>query len=148
MIQNDHQYLDNKNKWLVSDDELECFSRLACIDAMKSIDIVDEILEKQPLYSHWMILPFFRIMSCSGSCIIWFNGSWYDMIVAGVIGGVLVSYIGESTLLSKQEKIIFEAIAGYTVGLIAGLISYYLLSRKLLLWCYCSIKCNRFITRF
>lgn len=132
-----HQHtIVNKENWIVSDDELECFRRLACIDAMKSIDIIDDMLEKYPLYNNrWYVITFFRIMSCSGACIIWFNGSWYDMIVAGILGGIIISYIGESKLLSKQEKIIFEAIAGYIVGLIAGFISYFYPNR----FCYSAI---------
>ena len=35
----------------------------------------------------------------------------------------MVAYIGNSPFLNKQERIIFEAVASFFVGLIAGIIS-------------------------
>lgn len=50
----------NKDKWIITVDELECFSRLECIDAIRSIDIMDEEEEKHPLcYSHCIVKSFF-----------------------------------------------------------------------------------------
>lgn len=107
--------------WTVSNEERECFSRLACIEAMKSIDQIDDEGVQHPLYNYWLIVVF-RATSSAGACAIWFNGSWYDMIIAGFFS-VLVAYIGQSSLLSKQEKIIFEAVASYVVGLLAGIVA-------------------------
>ena len=61
--------------WNVSDSERELFSRLATIEALKSIDEIDKQEQKTCLYSRWQI-TLFRLGSSAGACAIWFNGSW------------------------------------------------------------------------
>jgi uncharacterized membrane protein YjjP (DUF1212 family) len=107
--------------WTVTQEERECFSRLACLEAMKSIDFIDETLLKRPLYSYWKRMMF-RFVASVGVCLLWFGGSWIDIGIAGLLGSI-VGVIAESTILSKQEKIIIEAVACYVVGLSAGIIA-------------------------
>lgn len=58
----------------------------------------------------------------AGACAFWFGGSWYDMIVAGLLA-VFVASIGTSSYLSKQERLIYEVVASFFVGMTAGLIA-------------------------
>ena len=44
------------------------------------------------------------------------------MIVAGLLA-VLVAFIGTSSVLSKQERLIYEVVASFFVGLVSGLIA-------------------------
>ena len=105
--------------WTVEDNIRDLFRRLAAIEAVQSIDTLDA--QRKPLYSKAMI-AFFRVGSSAGACAFWFNGSWSDIFVSGVLA-VMVASIGSSSVLNKQERIIFEAVASLAVGLIAGLIA-------------------------
>jgi len=105
--------------WTVEDSTRELFCRLAAIDAAKAIDKMDA--ERKPLYSSKMII-LFRLGSSAGACAFWFNGSWIDIAVSGMLA-VLVAQIGAWQVLSKQERIIVEAVASLVVGLISGVIS-------------------------
>jgi hypothetical protein len=107
--------------WTVEDTTRELFSRLAAIEALDSIDKLD--VERKPLYSY-NTMVIFRFVSSAGACAFWFNGSWVDMIVSGLLA-VMVGWIGASPLLSQQQRIIFEAVASFMVGFIAALISLY-----------------------
>jgi uncharacterized membrane protein YjjP (DUF1212 family) len=107
--------------WTVEDTTRELFSRLAAIEAVNNIDKMD--IERKPLYSQSTMI-IFRFVSSGGACAFWFNGSWVDMFVAGWLA-VMVGWIGASPLLSQQQRIIFEAVASFMVGLIAALISLY-----------------------
>jgi uncharacterized membrane protein YjjP (DUF1212 family) len=92
---------------------------LAVIDAATAIDKMDA--ERKPLYSSKMII-LFRLGSSAGACAFWFNGSWIDIAVSGMLA-VLVAQIGAWQVFSKQERIIFEAVASLVVGVISGVIS-------------------------
>jgi len=105
--------------WNVDDSIRELFSRLATIEAIKSVDKIDH--DKTVLYSPYVVM-FFRVASSAGACAMWFNGSWYDMLVAGVLA-VFVALIGSSTFLSRHDRLIFEVIASFIVGLVCGLIA-------------------------
>ena len=105
--------------WTVEDSTRELFCRLAAIDATRAIDKMDN--ERKPLYSSKMII-LFRLGSSAGACAFWFNGSWIDVAVSGVLA-VLVAQIGACQVFSKQERIIFEAVASLVVGLISGVIA-------------------------
>jgi uncharacterized membrane protein YjjP (DUF1212 family) len=107
--------------WTVEDTTRELFSRLAAIEAVNSIDKLD--VERKPLYSENTMI-IFRFVSSAGACAFWFNGSWVDMIVSGLLA-VMVGWIGASPLLSQQQRIIFEAVASFMVGFIAAFISLY-----------------------
>jgi uncharacterized membrane protein YjjP (DUF1212 family) len=105
--------------WTVEDTTRELFSRLAAIEAVNSIDKLD--IERKPLYSERTMI-IFRFVSSAGACAFWFNGSLVDMVVSGLLA-VMVGWIGASPLLSQQQRIIFEAVASFMVGLIAAFIS-------------------------
>lgn len=106
--------------WKVDESTRDVFSRLATIEAMDSIDKIDT--DSKVLYSP-LVIMFFRLCSSAGACAIWFHGSWQDMFVAGVLA-VVVAFIGSWPLLSNQERIIFEVVASFVVGLTAGLIEF------------------------
>jgi uncharacterized membrane protein YjjP (DUF1212 family) len=115
---------DGKNSelgefWTVEDSTRELFSRLAVIDAATAIDKMDA--ERKHLYSNRMII-LFRLGSSAGACAFWFNGSWVDIAVSGMLA-VLVAHIGAWQVFCKQERIIFEAVASLVVGLVSGVIS-------------------------
>jgi uncharacterized membrane protein YjjP (DUF1212 family) len=105
--------------WHVEEDIQELFCRLAAVEAITSIDKID--VERTIAYSPTTILMF-RFGSAAGACAFWFRGSWYDMLVAGTLS-IMVAYIGASPLLSKQERIIFEVVASFTVGLVSAVLS-------------------------
>lgn len=105
--------------WTVDEETCELFSRLAAHEAIISIDKLDT--ETKRLYSREMV-TLFRFGSSAGACAFWFNGSWGDIFVAGALG-IVVAWIGASPLLSKQERIIFEAVASFFVGLVSGLVA-------------------------
>jgi uncharacterized membrane protein YjjP (DUF1212 family) len=104
--------------WKVDESTRDVFSRLATIEAMDSIDKIDA--DAKVLYSP-LVMTIFRLCSSAGACAIWFHGSWQDMFVAGILA-IVVAYIGSWPLLSNQERIIFEVVASFVVGLTAGLI--------------------------
>ena len=106
--------------WTVEENIRELFSRLAVIEAATSIDKMDA--ERKPLYSSATII-LFRLGSSAGACAFWFHGSWMDILVAGGLA-VLVAEIGAWQALSKQERIIFEAVASVVVGLFPELSRY------------------------
>jgi hypothetical protein len=105
--------------WTVDDETCELFSRLAAHEAIINIDKLDT--ETKILYSRGM-LTLFRFGSSAGACAFWFNGSWFDILIAGALG-IVVAWIGASPVLTKQERIIFEAIASFFVGLVSGLVA-------------------------
>jgi len=105
--------------WTVEDSIRELFCRLAAIDAARAIDKMDA--ERKPLYSSKMII-LFRLGSAAGACAFWFNGSWIDIAVSGMLA-VLVAQIGAWQVFTKQERIIVEAVASLAVGTISGVIS-------------------------
>lgn len=105
--------------WKVEDSTSELFSRLAAMEAIKSVDRINS--DKTVLYP-WYIIIVFRIASSAGACAFWFNGSWYDMAVAAVLA-VVVALVGSSTFLSRHDRLIFEVIASFIVGLVSGLIA-------------------------
>jgi len=105
--------------WVVSDMERELFSRLAALEAMDTMAENDK--KEKVLYPPWLII-LFRLLTSAGAVAFWFNGSPQDMLVAGTLA-VIVGMIGQSKVLSKQERIIFEVVASFGVGLTAGLIA-------------------------
>lgn len=68
--------------WTVEDNLRELFSRLAVLEAATAIDKMDA--ERKPLYSNATIV-FFRLGSSAGACAFWFNGSWGDVLVSGLL---------------------------------------------------------------
>lgn len=105
--------------WTVEDEVRELFSRLAATEAAIAIDKMDA--ERKALYSP-MTAVMFRVFSSACACAFWFSGSWIDIAVSGVLAE-LVAMIGSSPILSKQERIIFEAVASGLVGFTAACIA-------------------------
>ncbi|CAB9498910.1 Pheromone-regulated membrane protein 10 [Seminavis robusta] len=111
-----------KDFWVVTEEERELFSRLACMEAMRKMDVIDKEEEDPSNKTNPWLIVAYRVFASAGACAFWFNGSWFDMMVAGFLA-VLVASIGTSSVLSKQERLIYEVIASFVVGLSAGLIA-------------------------
>ena len=105
--------------WNVEDHIQELFCRLATVEAIGSIDKMDA--ERTVLYNRATIMMF-RFGAAAGACAFWFQGSWFDMIVAGTLAA-MVAYIDASPLLTKQERIIFEAVSSFAVGFVSTAIA-------------------------
>ncbi len=119
---NSHDFNDrNKDEleafWKVEPEICELFTRLATIESVASLDALHDIpkLYRKPL------LILFQAISAIGAGGLWFKASWQDMIIAGILA-VLVSLVSVSSFL-KNEKVIYEVIVSYIVGLITGLIT-------------------------
>ena len=115
---------DIEDFWIVSDEERELFSRLACLEALKAIAQIDERNndpERETIYTPLLIL-ICRVTASAGACAFWFNGSLQDMIVAGILA-VLVAFIGTTSLLNKQERLVYEVVASFFVGITSGLLA-------------------------
>ena len=108
-----------KDFWVVSDQEKELFSRLACIEAMRNIEAIDKAGDKEQ--NPWLIIAY-RALASAGACAFWFQGSWIDMLVSAVLA-LMVAYVGTSLTLSKQERLISEIVSSFLVGLTAALIA-------------------------
>ena len=72
-------------------------------------------------YSKWVVI-LFRLGYSAGTCVIWFDGSWLNMLVSGVLA-VMVASTGSCISLFKQERIIIETVASFFLGLTAGLVA-------------------------
>jgi len=108
--------------WVVSEEERELFSRLACMEAMRTINKLDKIAADPRNQQNPWLMVVYRVCASAGACAFWFHGGWYDMMIAGVLA-VLVALIGTSSILSKQERLVYEVVASFFVGLVAGLIA-------------------------
>lgn len=105
--------------WTVSPRERELFTRLATMDA---IHMVSEIRAKRKTRYSTSIITIFRVLASAGACGFWFQGSWEDMLVAGCLAA-FIAWIAESSILTKQEKIVYESVASFIVGLVSGVIA-------------------------
>ena len=106
--------------WTVEPSIKELFSRLATIEADKSIEAIKEDISTTPLYPRPVIL-LFRVISSAGAAGFWFRASWQDMVVAGLLGMMVAIFEGSTHW--KHERMILEVCASWVVGLISGLIS-------------------------
>jgi uncharacterized membrane protein YjjP (DUF1212 family) len=114
--------LDLDAFWKVETSIKELFTRLAAIEAEDSIDaaVVQVKQYDAKYYSRpWVVLV--RMLSSAGATGLWFNGSWHDMIIAGVLACFVALAQGAS--IWKHDRIIFEVIISFLVGLSAALIS-------------------------
>jgi len=98
----------------------EVFTRLVTIEALASLQALKNSPPTSDFYPRYVIL-IFRTISAAGAAGLWLNASWYDMIVAGALAIVVALFEGAS--LWRHEKMIFEVIVSFIVGLSAGLIS-------------------------
>lgn len=103
--------------WKVEPKICELFTRLATIEAVASLDALHDIPKLYPK----PLLILFQAISALGAGGLWFNASWQDMIVAGILA-VLVSLVSVSSFW-KNEKVIYEVVVSFIVGLITGLIT-------------------------
>ncbi|CAB9514481.1 pheromone-regulated membrane protein [Seminavis robusta] len=98
------------------------FSYVHSPESMAKIDQIDADANRlQQNTRPWLIVAC-KAVASAGTCAFWFGGSWYDMIVAGILA-IVVSAIGTSSVISKQERIVYETVAGALVGLAAGVIA-------------------------
>lgn len=105
--------------WEVEDSTRALFVRLVTIEAMTSIEKIDTV--KKVSYSP-VVTMLFRMATSAGGCAIWFNGSWYDILVSAFLGA-LVGFVKSSNIFSTHERILLEVVASLMVGLVAGLIT-------------------------
>ncbi len=110
------------NFWQVEDSIKELFKRLAAIEAEISIDAANDqlSLHDKKYYPTRSVLGA-RVLAAMGATGLWFNGSWYDMLVSGMLAFIVALAQGSSVW--KHERLIFEVIISLMVGLSAGLIS-------------------------
>ena len=108
--------------WTVDESIRDLFSRLATIEAAECLDAI----KRSPgLDSVWprRYIVLFRILSSAGASALWFNGSWQDVLLSGGIAGVVALVFQTNTHLWKNQRMIFEIVVSYIVGLTAGLVS-------------------------
>jgi len=105
--------------WTVEEPVSELFGRLATIEAMAAIDKFDE--ERKVLYSRFHLMVF-RFVSSAGACAFWFGGSWWDIIIAGCCGSI-VGIMASLQILTREERLVFEAMASFAVGIIGALVA-------------------------
>jgi|AntRauTorckE5430_2_1112549.scaffolds.fasta_scaffold00464_6 uncharacterized membrane protein YjjP (DUF1212 family) len=113
--------MEIENFWTVEPSIREVFTRLATIEAVASLDALDHLPSSSDMYPKFCII-FFRALSAIGASGLWFKASWQDMIVAGLLA-IIVTLV-EGSKLWKQERIIFEVIVSFVVGLLAGLVAF------------------------
>lgn len=109
--------------WKVDESIRELFRRLACIEAAECLDAIDRSPPLDDVWPRRYVIAA-RALSSAGSSALWFAGSWQDMLFAGALASV-VAFLIETSSLSfwKNQRVIFEIVAGYVVGLTAGLIT-------------------------
>lgn len=106
--------------WKVDDGISELFSRLATIEAMQTLDALNA--NDKPKYPKY-VKAMFELFTSAGAAAIWFEGSWFDIIFAGLLG-VLVSLVGATTSKhSRDGRIISEVCSSFSVGLSAGIVA-------------------------
>eukprot|EP00979_Chaetoceros_neogracilis_P003254 scaffold576_cov146-Chaetoceros_neogracile.AAC.6 len=113
--------MDIENFWTVEPSIREVFARLATIEAVASLDALDNLPSSSDMYPKFCIM-LFRAISAIGASGLWFKASWEDMIFAGLLA-IIVTLV-EGSKLWKQERIIFEVIVSFVVGLLAGLVAH------------------------
>ena len=112
---------DLQDFWMVDEDICDLFSRLATIEAMQTIEAINDENKKTKYPA--LITNMFELFTSAGAAAIWFEGSWYDILVAGFLG-VLVSLVGATTgKISKDGRIISEVCSSFSVGLSAGIVA-------------------------
>jgi uncharacterized membrane protein YjjB (DUF3815 family) len=62
-----------------------------------------------------------RVLSSAGATGLWFSGSWQDMLIAGALA--IIVALAQGSAVWKHERVIFEVIISFVIGLAAGLIS-------------------------
>jgi uncharacterized membrane protein YjjP (DUF1212 family) len=107
--------------WIIEDHLCEVFTRLAATEALEAIDEINASDQRQ--YSRWTVM-LFRFLTSACASGMWFNGSWPDMLCAGV-GGLILGYVSTWGILTKQERILLEAIASWIIGTFAYGITLY-----------------------
>ena len=109
--------------WKVDESIRELFTRLACIEAAECLDAIDRSPGLDDVWPRRYVIAG-RALSSAGSSALWFAGSWQDMLLAGALASVVAFLFQTSSLsLWKNQRLIFEIVAGFAVGLTAGLIT-------------------------
>ena len=118
----DTSVLSYHSFWSVDDSIRELFTRLATIEAAECLDAIDRLPGVDEVWPrHYVVL--FRALSSAGSSGLWFNGSWQDMLLAGGLAAVVALVFQTNTKFWKNQRMIFEVIASFVVGLVGGLIA-------------------------
>lgn len=108
--------------WTVDESIREFFTRLATIEAAECLDAIERSPGLDVVWPrHYVVL--FRALSSAGSSALWFNGSWQDMLLSGGIAGCVTLLFQTNTNLWKNQRMIFEVVVSWVVGLTAGLIA-------------------------
>jgi uncharacterized membrane protein YjjP (DUF1212 family) len=101
--------------WIIEDHLGELFTRLAAIEALEAIDKINQSDQRQ--YSRW-VATLFKFLASACASGMWFHGSWPDMLCAGV-GGLILGWVSTWGILTKQERVLLEAIASWILGTFA-----------------------------
>lgn len=110
----------------VKDSSCEIFTRLATLEAASALEAIPTAPKLYPR----PLLILFRVISAVGAAGLWFDGSWVDMIPVAFLT-ILVALVEGSTIW-KHERIIYEVIISFVVGLVAGLMGKSILSTDIL----------------
>lgn len=109
--------------WNVEESIRELFTRLACIEAAECLDAIERSPGLDDVWPRRYVV-LFRIFSSAGSSALWFNGSWQDMLLAGGLAGMVAFLFQTSSFhFLKNQRVIFEVVCGFVVGLSSGLVT-------------------------
>ena len=112
--------IEVKQFWTIESSIREVFTRLVTIEAVLSLKAMANLPPSSDLYPRYITLSF-RTISAAGAAGLWFNGSWWDMLVAGFLAIIVALF--EGSTLWKHERMIFEVFAAFVVGALAGFIT-------------------------
>ena len=111
---------DDDDFWEAGDNITELFSRLAATEAIREIKAIDS-MESLP-YSKYLE-KLFQLFTSAGACAIWFDGSWFDIIVAGFLGVLVAAICAKTNQVSRDGRVIAEVVASFSVGFIAAIVA-------------------------
>lgn len=121
LLEDDAEAIAVRRFWTVAPEEKELFTRLACDEALRAIDEVDSQALRNYQTHPWLLVAC-RAIASAGTCAFWFSGGWWDMLVSGLLA-VVVSLLGTSSMVTKQERLIYETVAGAVVGFVAAAVA-------------------------
>jgi len=114
--------LSYQSFWNVDETIRELFTRLATIEAAECLDAIDRSPALDAVWPRRYIV-LFRALSSAGSSALWFRGSWQDMLLSGGLAAVVAFMFQTNTRLWKNQRMIFEVIVSFIVGLASGMIT-------------------------
>lgn len=111
---------EDDNFWEVNHEISELFSRLVAAEALRGITAVDNM---GSLAYDWQLRTLFQLFTSAGACAIWFDGSWFDIAVAGFLGVLVAAICTKTNQVSKDGRVIAEVVASFSVGFIAAIVA-------------------------